>query len=474
LNSFKMYSDDQIQKVHESSLEILATTGLLIEHQGALEKLGDAGAEVDMNSQRVYFPKELVEKCLKLAPASWICAGRDESFDFAMGLDTPLTGRTSGGPIKRYRPETGQIAMVTDADCAEYAKVTDALVNLNTVGTLSPSDLPLATYDLHTLRTFLKNTRKHLYCLTIDSKNLAYEMEMMVAVAGSEAELRKRPLASGLVCVIEPLYFPHDEIERLMIYGKYNMPIRVPLMPVSGANAPYTFAGILNLMNAEFLGSQVLLQTLCPGLPNWYYTSPQTMDMRTGRTYCINPDAYPVQAAFKQLGDLYGVPVSQTLAVTAATQYPQYIFDRAAGLMWAAALGVQEIGAFGAVDSFNTINPLTLVLDNEMLAYARFASTGIDINDETLAADAIDRVGPRGHFMADKHTMEFLRREDKFQTDIFDWRGFDAWSSDYKDIIDHAQAKLDHILKHHEVPPLDDAVLKELDIIVAAADKELL
>ncbi len=474
MNSLKMYSDDQIQKVHESSLKILSTTGLLIEHQGALEKLADAGAKIDKNTQRAYFPKELVEKCLKMAPSSWLCGGRENAFDFNMGQNTILTGRTSGGPIKRYHPETKQIGMITDDDCAEYARVTDALTNINTVGTLTPSDLPLATYDLHTLRTFLKNTRKHLYCLTVDSKNLAYELEMMVAVVGSEAELRRRPIASGLVCIIEPLYFPHDEIERLLLYGKYNMPIRVPLMPVSGANAPYTFAGILNLMNAEFLGSQVLLQTLCPGLPNWYYTAPQTMDMRTGKTYFMNPDTYPVQTAFKQLGDMYDIPVSQTLAATGATQYPQYIFDRAAGLMWAAAMGVQEIGPFGAVDSVNTIIPLTLVLDNEMLGYAKTASTAMDINNETLAADAINNVGPKGHFLSDKHTLEFLRREEKYQSEIFDWRGFDGWSSDYKDIIDHAQVKLDHILNNHEVPLLDDMVLKELDTIVAAADKELL
>lgn len=297
---------------------------------------------------------------------------------------------------------------------------------------------------------------------------------MMVAVAGGEAELRRRPLASGLVCIIEPLYFPHDEIERLMLYGKYGIPVRVPLMPVSGANAPYTFAGILNLMNAEFLGSQVLLQTLCPGLPNWYYTTPQNMDMRTGRTYFMHADAYTVQAAFKQLADMYGVPISAALAATSATQYPQYLFDRAAGLMNAAALGIQEIGSFGSVDSVNTIIPLVLVLDNEMLSFAKFVSTGMEINDQTLAAEAIHRVGPRGHFMTDNHTMEFLRKEKKFQSDIFDWRGIDAWCTDYKDIIDHAQKKLDHIIEHHEVPPLDDAVIKELDTIVAAADKQLL
>lgn len=474
MSFLKIYSDEEIQRVHESSLDILGNTGFLIEHRGALEKLGDAGAVVDMGLQRVRFPKELVEKCLKKTPASWICGGRDSSFDIVMGPDTFLAGRTTGGSIKRYRPESREVSRITDADCAEYARVTDALDNIHIVGTLTPSDVPLATYDVHTLRTFLKNTRKHIWCLTVDSKNLAYELEMMAAVAGSEAELRRRPLASGLVCIIEPLYFPHDEIDRLMLYGEYGIPVKVPLTPVSGANAPYTLAGVLNLMNAEFLGSQVLLQTLCPGLPNSYYTAPQTMDMRTGRTYYINANAYPVQAAFKQLADMYGVPISESLAASGATQYSQYLFDRVAGLMTAAALGIQEIGPLGSVDSVNTIIPLCLVLDNEMLGYARFASTKMEISEETLAADAIHRVGPRGHFMCDKHTLEFLRREKKYQSDIFDWRGLDSWSNDYKDIIDHAQVTLDNIINNHEVPPLEDTVLKELDVIVNAADKALL
>lgn len=474
MNYHKMYSDEEIQMVHESSLEVLAKTGFLIEHQGALEKLADAGAKVDMNTQRARFPRELVEKCINTMPDAWLCAARDELFDLPVNMDTYLSARSAGGAIKRYHPDTGKIGMLTNADCAEYARVTDALENIDIVGTITPSDLPLKTYDIHTLRTFLENTRKHQWVLTIDSKNLAYELEMLAVVAGGEEELRKRPIASGLVCIIEPFYFPHDEIERLLLYGKYNLPIRVPLMPVSGANAPYTLAGIVNMMNAEFLGSQVLLQTLCPGIPNWYYTTPQSMDMKTGRTMFVTADSYPIQAAFKQLAQMYNVPISQSLITTSATQYPQYIFDRAAGLMWAAALGAQGISAFGVVDSANIIIPANLVLDNEMISFARFASTKMEINEQTLAGEAISRVGPKGHFMTDPHTMDFLRKEKKFTPNIFDWRGFDAWNSDAKDIVDRAREKLNHILECHEVPPLDKAVQKEIDCIVDTADKELL
>ena len=66
----------------------------------------------------------------------------------------------------------------------------------------------------------------------------------------------KRPLCSGIVCLIEPLRFPDDEIERLLLYGEYTLPVKVPLVPMVGANAPYTLAGAQT--HAEALGSLVL------------------------------------------------------------------------------------------------------------------------------------------------------------------------------------------------------------------------
>ena len=178
------------------------------------------------------------------------------------------------------------------------------------VSTLSPQDIPIKTYDIETLKVFLENGRKHIWALTTSSENLKFQLEMMEVVSGSKEALTQRPICSGIVCLIEPLSFPKDEVERLILYSKYNLPVRVPLAPMVGGNAPYTLAGTLVQTNAEALGSLVLLQTLCPGIPTWYYVIMETMDMRNGSLQMFNPEVMLLYTAILQMARFYELPAA--------------------------------------------------------------------------------------------------------------------------------------------------------------------
>ena len=240
-NFFHMLTNEKISQIHAASLEVLEKTGLKIDHPVALEKLADAGARVDKAQQRVYLSSDLVEKALKTAPKSFTCAGRIPEFDFIAGK----TGqgqmpnfRTVGGAINLYNLSTDKVRPVSIKDCEDMAHLVDGLENLNILGALTPQDIQLETYDIETLKVMLQKGRRHIWALTTDSKNLKYQLEMMTAVTGGRQALIKRPICSGIVCLIAPLIFPFDEIERLLMYGEYNLPVRVPLTPIIGANAP--------------------------------------------------------------------------------------------------------------------------------------------------------------------------------------------------------------------------------------------
>ena len=82
----------------------------------------------------------------------------------------------------------------------------------------------------------------------------------------------------------------------------------------------------------------------------------------------------------------------------------------------------------------------------------------------------IEGVGPRGHFLAERHTRRHLR---------------DVWipklshpqapldGAPLPDIRLRARAEFDRILSEHEPEPLDEAVQKELRTILDAAEREL-
>jgi trimethylamine--corrinoid protein Co-methyltransferase len=52
-----------------------------------------------------------------------------------------------------------------------------------------------------------------------------------------------------------------------------------------------------------------------------------------------------------------------------------------------------------------------LVIDNEIIGMVMRAVDGIQVDAETLAFDLIKKIGPGGHFVAERHTRRHMRSE---------------------------------------------------------------
>jgi trimethylamine--corrinoid protein Co-methyltransferase len=472
---YNLLTDDEIQMVHEASLDVLQTTGLRLNHPIALERLADAGALVDADKERVRLPPIMVEKALQEAPKQFVCAGRTPEYDVTVSSDSraaPMV-RSSAGSIYHYDLINNVSRPLTLNDCREIATLVDALASMNIMGCPAPPTAPPETYDLHTLKVMLNAGRKHIWALPKDARNLRYQLEMMKAVAGGSQALRQRPLCTGIVCLIEPLYFPSDEIDRLLLYGEYNLPVKVPLSPMTGANAPYTLAGALTHTNAEALGSLVLLQNLCPGIPTWFYMLIHDVEMHSGDAHYICPEVMLVSSGMIQLARHYGMPSVVSPFSTTDCQAHQIMFASGTALTMYTLCGATEFGGAGTVEGGTSISPLVLVIDDELVAHTRRLPERFEINRETLAVEAIQRVGHQGNFMADPHTLKFLRREKRFKPDLLDWRPLELWSRDNDTILERARDKMNDIFETHAVPPLEASLQKELDNILQSAEKEL-
>ena len=471
--SYNVLSDDELSMIHEGALTVLEQTGLLVDHPLALDRMAEAGARVDMNKKRVYIPRDLVDKSLDQAPGSFMCAGQTPDFDFSMDFKGTKI-RSGGGSIHVMDWKSKKQRPLTFKDNVDFARMTDALDNFHVFSTLTPLNAKNVTYSVHTLKDALLNTRKHVWALLNDSRVLKFQLEMALAISGSKEEFIKRPRISGIVCIIEPFFFPHDEIERLLQYGEYQVPLKVPFFPVGGANAPVTLAGQLTMINAEFLGSMALIHTLCPGNPCAFHTNPQTMDLRTGGSQMNSPEVMLMHAAISQLARFYNVPSSQSQGTMNCWQDHQFLMSTGIALMNGMICGASDIGGLGSIGNANVVSYAAFVLVSELSEFVGRIQKGIDINESTIAVDAINRVGPQNHFMTDPHTLKHLRQEARFMPSLIDWSSFEDWSKNPTSIIERAQAKVDDILQNHIVEPLSEDVQKELNRITLAADKELL
>ncbi|MBW1889815.1 MAG: trimethylamine methyltransferase family protein [Deltaproteobacteria bacterium] len=469
-----LMSTVEMDKVHQASLAILEDTGMQIDHPQARSRLHDAGAKVDNDKNRVRFPAALVEKSINMIPKTVCLAGRDSRYDLMMSYDSPFIVRCGTGLTAIMDYQTGTYRNATIEDQKNLATLVDGLDNIGMAAPLTVHDVPSKTADLHATRVLLQHQRKHFMNLTMGSRNMRYQIEMQLAVRGSREDIKKRPLFHPIACLISPLHIPEDDIEIMMAAGEYGLPVKIPVMPMFGASAPITLAGTLALGNAEVLGAFTVLQTLCPGNPTLYYLVPSLMDMRTGGNVYAAPENILLYSAIIQLArSFYKVPSDTTGLFADGVLLEQSAYQKGTNLQAAAIAGANIVSGAGTVDGGMAFSPQQLAIDDEMVAFTRRLLAGFEITDKTLALDCVRRVGPKGNFLEDRHTLENFRTQALYTPSIFNYQNHSAWQQDPRQFAEKAQEKVHNILTSHEVPPLEDAVIKELQKILQAADKEI-
>lgn len=468
-----MMSDQEMRKLHEASLTILEDIGMQIDHVQARSMLHDAGAKVG-DDGRVKFPAALVEACITKVPKSICLAGRDPRHDLLLNYDSPFAVRSATGMTSVLDPRKKICRDAAPKDQKDLATLVDALACIDMAGPLTLHDVPSKTADLHATSLLLQGQRKHFMNLTMGSKNMRYQVEMQLAVRGSREEMARRPLFHPISCLISPLYIPEDDIEIMMIAGEYGLPVKIPVMPMLGGSAPVTLAGLLALGNAEVLGAFSVLQTLCPGSPTFYYLVPALMDMRTGSSVYAGPENLLLYSAIIQMArTFYQVPSDTTIMFCDGILPEQATYQKGCNLQAAALSGANIVSGAGNVDGGMAFSPQQLVIDNELVGFTRWMLEGFPIDDESLALECIRRVGPRGNFLEDMHTIENFRSQALFSPSIFSYQNFSSWQQDPKQFVDRAEEKVNSILSSHQVPPLEDHVVKELKRIVAVADADI-
>jgi trimethylamine--corrinoid protein Co-methyltransferase len=85
-----------------------------------------------------------------------------------------------------------------------------------------------------------------------------------------------------------------------------------------------------------------------------------------------------------------------------------------------------------------------------------------------MALDVIKAVGPRGHFLRQRHTRTHLRRRQ-----FSDLVAQPHPDGGYRDPIEVAREKVDWILENHRPEPLERSQQAELERILKVADREL-
>lgn len=133
--------------------------------------------------------------------------------------------------------------------------------------------------------------------------------------------------------------------------------------------------------------------------------------------------------------------------------------------------GANTLYGSGMLELGVTFSMEQLVIDNDIITMVKKAMEGIEVNETTLAVDAIKEVGIGNDFIGHMSTMENMDLPSDpmcINRDMIgDWR-----AAGCKDLATAAHEIVVDVLANHVVEPIPDDVLEEMKKIVAKADAE--
>jgi trimethylamine---corrinoid protein Co-methyltransferase len=469
-SDFKLdgYSAQYLDRLLEEALQILLTTGVRVLSPKAVAILKAHGADIDERSRTARLAADLVMGAVAAAPRSFVLGSRDGSCDLDLAADaTYMTADGCGDRL--VDRHSGETRRSTKADLADITRLLDYLSSISFWWPILSAGDCGETAQLHELDAGWGNTVKHLQGMVQGEAPARYAVEMATIVAESPENLRRRPVLSNLVSTVSPLVVDRDAIEAALVFAEAGVPVVACSAPTLGTTAPATLSGAYAVGLAEVLASVAIIQLAVPGAPTIGYVLPQYADPRTGKVAAHRD--LPSRILATELIHHVGLPALSAFDGAADARRPgswEAAAHTASWLMTAACGRTELAVGLGLIDHAMLWAAENLILDDHLYHHARRAFCVVPLDDESLALDVIDTVGPGGHYLAQSHTRHHLR-------DI----GLDAITlipgdgGGYRDAVDVAREQAADLLQHYQPLPLEEEKREGLAKILRAADSEL-
>jgi trimethylamine--corrinoid protein Co-methyltransferase len=463
---FEMLSKDQLQALFDGVLHVLENIGLDVHHDEARDILKQAGAWVE--GIRVHIPSYLVKRSLEMAPRSFTIFARDGNpkHDIHIGPGRAYFG-PGPTPPNFIDVETQERRPFVKDDARIVATVVDGLPNIDfceSLGTISDVHPELAaSYEFAVM---FPNTSKPIVAWSYGWDDSEDIHKIAVAEAGGQEAFEKRPNYIHYCEPLSPLVSTFEAVDKLIFAARHRIPLIFTPCPLAGGTAPMTAAGIIIQAAAESWMGLTLAQAIQPGLPFFMGGVLSVMDMNAMILSYGAPELSLMMAGVTELAHFAGIPLWQTGGCTDSKALDeQAALEGSMSCFFSALTGGDLCHDVGYTESGITGSILQTAMMDEAIGYSRRITRGIEVNEDTLATDAIHKVGPNGHYLYEKHTLRHYKTE-FWYPNLCDRRSFEDWEKRGRTTMrDRVIARVHDILSTHKpslVKPETDKVIKEV------------
>jgi trimethylamine--corrinoid protein Co-methyltransferase len=464
---FRRMSDEQCERIHSASLEVMERTGVRLYEREALDLVAQAGAHVS-DGNWVRIPSRLVEQALATVPRCIVLYDRHGNRVMRLEGDRSFFGPGSDC-LHILDHRTGERRDPVLRDIVEGMTVADALPHVDFVMSMVlPVDVPPMVADRYQMQAMLTHTTKPIVFVTTDFAGCIDAVEMAEAVAGGAGALRQDPFVACYINVTTGLRHNQEALQKLLYLAGKGLPALYVPVGLGGATAPITVAGCQVIWTVGALVGLVLSQLKQEGAPyavaGW---GANALDMRT----LIQPYADPDKAGVAQaMGHYYGLPMFALAGCSDSKSLDQQAgIEAALTLMMTALSGGHIVHDVGYLESGLCYSLAQLAICDEILGWIGHSLCDVDVSDEALAVDLIDEIGPDGQYLDHSHTLRHYRQ--RWYPALFSRETHDQWQARGAETLgQRAAQRVEQILAEHTPEPLPGDVAQAVRAIVQRAE----
>ncbi|MFO7898430.1 MAG: trimethylamine methyltransferase family protein [Planctomycetota bacterium] len=437
IEPIRFLSQGEMRRIHEGAKSVLEKTGVRVGSQRARDYLRDAGCKVDNDSGVVRFPEWHVEECVDRMRRQFADPDRlpnRMSVRYSQVRFTsdelrvhPDFSVSTGGFCCFTTGRDGTKREATMADVRESIRLADRLDAIDYMGLpCSAQDVPAELRPIKMAAELARATTKLGGIETFTTFDVETITKIAEVVAGGPDELRKHPVLVGYAEARSPLCIDENMADILVRYVELGLPQSLDTMPCTATTAPGTLAGTLVSGIAETLAGLCLGYAVDPDAVMTVDIVPSFADHRTLLwDYGSILRGRWLATRVQMISEFYGCPSGvHGLKTNSCFVDAQCGMDKVATTLMPVLAGAIGIGVCGQLENALTFCPEQLVIDAEIARCVRNMLRAAEVSDDTLALDAIGRVGPDGNFLTDPHTLDRIRDEVQ-PSRLFDCYGWD-------------------------------------------------
>ncbi|WP_341365746.1 trimethylamine methyltransferase family protein [Yoonia sp. BS5-3] len=464
---YEVLTEEALDLIEANAETVLAEIGVnFVDNPDALDRWRAAGA--DVQGERVRIPRGMARKLCATAPSKFTQVARNPDRNVEIGGDSLVLAPVYGPPF--VRDAAGGRRYATMADFEKFVKLGYMSKWLHHSGgtVCEPTDVPVNKRHLDMLLAHMIYSDKPFMGAVTEPSRAQDSVEMCEILFGKDF-VQDNTVMTSLININSPMTFDNVMMGALEAFAQNNQASIISPFIVGGAMAPVSVAGTLTQVLAEVLAGVAYSQLVRPGAPVIFGAFVSSIDMNSGAPTFGTPEASHITYGAGQLARRLGLPY-RSAGSFCGSKLPdaQAAYETANSLQTGLLAGVNfMLHACGWLEGGLVASFEKFVMDADQLGTLHHFARGVDTSQAGLALDAIEEVGPGGHYLGCTHTQANFETA-FWRSNLLDYKTYETWYEEgARDTQALAAARVQKLLDTYQQPSIDPDVEARLRAYVA-------